>query len=69
MAANAKLTPEQMLWTIRQAAQACNISERQLWAKTNPRGPIPCVRLGRSVRYSPEALAEYIRSQSAASAQ
>jgi len=65
MAANAKTTPNQILWKSQQAAQACNISERQLWAQTTPRGPIPCVRIGNSVRYSPDALQAYIRQQNA----
>lgn len=63
MAANAKTTPEQLLWKGRRAAQACEISERQLWAQTQPRGPIPCVRIGNSVRYSPEALQRFFESQ------
>lgn len=63
MAANAKTTPERILWKGRQAAQACEISERQLWAQTQPRGPIPCVRIGSSVRYSPEALQRFIAQQ------
>ncbi len=64
MAANATATPDRILWTARQAAQACSISERQLWAHTQPRGPIPCVRIGSSVRYSFEALAAYVRQHS-----
>ena len=63
MAADAKTTPERILWKGRQAAQACEISERQLWARTQPRGPIPCVRIGNCVRYSPEALQRFIESQ------
>lgn len=63
MAADAKTTPEQLLWTSRQAAQACEISERQLWARTRPRGEIPCVRIGHSVRYSPEVLQRFFESQ------
>jgi hypothetical protein len=63
MAASATTTPERILWTSRQAAQACSISERQLWAKTYPRGPIPCVRIGNCVRYSPEALQRFIDLQ------
>lgn len=43
------------------AAATLEISERQLWGKTQPRGPIPCVRIGNSVRYSPEALQRFIR--------
>jgi hypothetical protein len=63
MAATAKQTPERILWNGREAAQACSISERQLWAQTQPRGPIPCVRIGNSVRYSPEAMRRFIESQ------
>ena len=63
MAAHAKTTPERILWTGREASQACTISERQLWAQTQPRGTIPCVRIGNSVRYSPEALQAFIASQ------
>jgi|HubBroStandDraft_6_1064221.scaffolds.fasta_scaffold470471_1 hypothetical protein len=39
----------------RQAAKLLNISERSLWSLSNA-GQVPCVRLGRSVRYDPEAL-------------
>lgn len=35
----------------REAAAALSISERTLWSLTAPRGPIPCVRAGRSVLY------------------
>ena len=63
MAAHAKTTPERILWNGREASQACSISERQLWAQTQPRGPIPCVRIGSSVRYSPEALQAFIAQQ------
>ena len=61
MAAHAKTTPERILWTGQEASQACTISERQLWAQTQPRGPIPCVRIGGCIRYSPEALQRFIR--------
>lgn len=43
--------PEQILLTAREAAKALRISEKTLWSMTVPRGPIPSVRLGRSVRY------------------
>lgn len=45
------------------AAATLEISERQLWGKTQPRGPIPCVRIGGCIRYSPEALQAFIASQ------
>lgn len=40
-------------------AKRLNISERLLWRLTQ-RGSIPCVRLGRSVRYCPKAIAKLI---------
>lgn len=33
-----------------EAAKALGISPRTLWGLTTPRGPIPCVRLGRGKR-------------------
>jgi excisionase family DNA binding protein len=41
------------------AADALSISPRKLWAMTNS-GEIPCVRFGRSVRYDPMDLREWI---------
>ena len=43
------------------AAQLLAISERTLWTLTKE-GKIPCVRLGRSVRYSVEDLRQTLRS-------
>lgn len=34
----------------REAAKALSISERTLWGLTAPRGPIPCLRIGRGQR-------------------
>lgn len=34
----------------RVAAQMLDISQRQLYELTAPRGPIPCVRMGNSIR-------------------
>lgn len=39
------------------------ISERHLWALTQPRGPIPSVRLGRRVVYRVAALQEFLADQ------
>ncbi len=33
------------------AAKALGIGQRKLWALTQPRGPIPCVRVGTCVLY------------------
>lgn len=38
-----------------EAAQMLALSPRKLWELTN-RGEVPCVRIGRSVRYSVEDL-------------
>ena len=47
----------------RDAAKRLAVSERTLWSQTEPRGPIRAVRIGKAVRYSPEALDEFVRRQ------
>jgi excisionase family DNA binding protein len=54
------MTTSPLLLTPREAAQTLATSERTLWSLTAPRGPIPVVRLGRSVRYSTAALVQWI---------
>jgi len=44
------------------AAAALSISPRKLWAMTNA-SEIPCVRFGKSVRYDPADLREWIDQQ------
>jgi hypothetical protein len=56
MAAPAKTEEHRILLRPREAAARLSISERQLWAYTAPRGPIPAIRIGNCVRYSPEGL-------------
>ena len=51
-----------LLLTAREAALTLSISERHLWGLTN-QGLLRCVRIGRSVRYSTDALREFIASQ------
>lgn len=53
-------TPGKLLLTPREAADTLSVSEKSLWSLTTPRGPIKCVRLGRSVRYSITTLREFI---------
>lgn len=48
-----------LLLTPSEAAAALRISPRMLWSQTKS-GVIPCIRLGKAVRYSPEALQEWI---------
>lgn len=51
-----------LLLTARDAAAVLAISPRTLWAMTAS-GELPCVRIGRSVRYTPRDLADYIERQ------
>jgi excisionase family DNA binding protein len=50
---------ERLRLTPSEAAAALRISPRLLWSKANG-GEIPCVRIGKAVRYSPAALQEWI---------
>ena len=45
-----------------QAAEVLAISPRTLWAQTSPRGPIPSVRIGRTVRYDVADIQAFIES-------
>lgn len=47
----------------RDAAQMLAISERKLWEITSPRGPIPCVRLDKAVRYDIDDLRVWVDKQ------
>ena len=49
-----------LLLRLPQAARALAVSQRTLWGLTTPRGPIPCVRIGRSVRYAADDLQRWI---------
>lgn len=46
----------------REAAEALAISERALWSLTAGK-EMPCVRIGRSVRYLPADLAAFVEGQ------
>ena len=48
----------------KQAAKAFGISEKTLWSYSKPRGPIPCVRVGKRVVYSVSALQAFLEQQS-----
>lgn len=52
-----------LLLNLREAAQALSVSDRTLWGMSAPRGPIPVVKLGCSIRYEVRALEEYIQAQ------
>ena len=55
-------TIEPMLLTVRQAAKVLSISERTLWTLT-ANGEIQAVRFGRSVRYDPADLRQWIETK------
>jgi len=46
------MLPDRILVSARDAAKLLSVGQRLLWSMSAPRGPIPVVRLGRSVRYS-----------------
>ena len=48
------------LMTVKEAAKYLCISERKLWSMTQA-GEIPCVRLGRAVRYDLNDLDSFIQ--------
>ncbi len=54
--------PNTLLMTSPEAAEALSISQRTLWGLTQ-RGDIPCVRIGRAVRYDPADLRTWIDAQ------
>jgi excisionase family DNA binding protein len=55
---------KQLLWSVAEAAKALGVCSRVLRAKSAPAGPIPNVRIGRRILFSPAALQEWIGSQS-----
>jgi len=54
-----------LLLSVREAAQALSICEKSLWNLTQPRGPLPAVRIGRAVRYAVADLQAFCESKKA----
>ena len=54
--------PGKLLLTARDAARALAVSDRKLWS-LKASGEIPCVRVGRAVRYDPRDLVAWIDRQ------
>jgi excisionase family DNA binding protein len=50
------------LLNVNAGAKCLGISTRKLWALAAPRGEIPIVRIGRSVRFRPEDLAAFVKN-------
>ena len=47
----------------REAARITGIGVRLLWSQTAPRGPIPCVRVGKAVLYRLADLDAFLTAQ------
>jgi excisionase family DNA binding protein len=47
----------------REAARVLGIGARTLWGQTIPRGPIPCVRVGKAVLYPVAGLEAWLSQQ------
>lgn len=59
---DAEAKPPQLLMSPADAAEALSISTRTLWSLTQTK-ELPCVRIGRLVRYDVAALQDWIRGQ------
>jgi hypothetical protein len=55
--------PVKLTLDIKEAAAALGIGERLLWSLTAPRGPIPCVRVGRRVLYPVADLEAFVAAR------
>lgn len=55
-----------LLLSAREAAGALAICEKTLWSHTEPRGTIPCIRIGSRVLYDPADLRRWIDQQKGA---
>ena len=56
----ADTTPVKLLLAAREAAEALSVCEKTLWSMTEPRGDLPCVRIGRRVLYDQRDLLAWI---------
>lgn len=55
--------PPQLLLNARDAARSLAVCPKTLWTITQPRGDLPCVRIGHRVLYSVSALQQWIDSK------
>ena len=62
--AETSTSPERLLVDTNEAARMLSIAPRTLWGLTAS-GDIPCIRIGRSVRYDPRDLRVWIEAQKA----
>lgn len=62
MVAKSHALPQVLLVDAREAAKVLALSPRKLWSLTAG-GEVPCVRIGRMVRYDPVDLRAWIEAQ------
>ena len=55
--------PLKLLLAAREAAEALSVCEKTLWSLTQPRGDLPCVRIGRRVLYDVADIRKWIESK------
>lgn len=60
-----KATPAPLALRPKDAAKALGIGQRKLWELSQPRGPIPCVRVGCCVLYPYHLLQAWLAQQAA----
>jgi excisionase family DNA binding protein len=58
----ATVVADRILLRAAEAAEILSICERTLWTLT-AKGELPCVRLGKAVRYRPESLKEWAEAR------
>ncbi len=63
MRSSAPSSVAKLLLPAREAAQALSVCEKTLWSITQPRGDLPCVRIGRRVLYDQRDLLAWIDKQ------
>ncbi len=65
MKTNTPTTPEPLALRPKDAAKALGVGQRTLWALTQPRGPIPAVKLGVCVLYPIGELRKWLADEAA----
>lgn len=58
-------SPSPLALRPRDAAKALGIGQRKLWELSQPRGPIPCVRVGTCVLYPVAQLEAWLAAETA----
>lgn len=68
MRTNIPTTPDPLALRLKDAARAMGIGQRKLWALTQPRGPIPAVKIGTCVVYPVDGLRKWLADEAAKAA-